>query len=208
MNPIPLRHNRITYAWACGRCHTLGDKGSACMTYWRNGKAAHIADGARQSLAAAERCCLCHTCKEPLPEGRRFGDCPACEAKRVALRQEADAAARRLEVAVVEARGGLDGEAALRLREAMECYARNYYDAFDDEDGVWPETMAFDLWRDASHAGHPVTDNLATLAREAGGWWHRRHGDCEPGFFPTDEWTALVAAEGATPPGGAVGSTT
>lgn len=23
MNPIPLRHNRTVYAWACGRCHAV-----------------------------------------------------------------------------------------------------------------------------------------------------------------------------------------
>lgn len=192
MNPISLSNRRRVYAWACGRCHTLGDKSSGCMTYWRTNKEDHIADGARLSYYAAERCCTCSNCKAPLPEGRCFGSCPACDEKRMMLRQEAEAAARRLDVMTVEARGGLDGEAALQLREKMTAYARDYYDAFDDDE-AWPVTMAFDLWRDASAGGHPVTDNLAALSRQAGGWWHRRDGESEPGFFPTDEWTEMVS---------------
>jgi hypothetical protein len=205
MDPIPLSYKRRVYAWACGRCGKVGASPESIGYDEDPGRHREvIAMHASDSRQDADECCRCRTCNAVLPTGESSGRCPACEAKHLALRQEADAAARRLEVAVIEARGGLDGEAALRLRDAMECYARDYYDAFDDEDGVWPETMAFDLWRDASHPGHPVTDNLATLAREAGGWWHRRHGDCEPGFAPAAEWAALVAAE--TPPGGAVGS--
>lgn len=194
MNPIPLHHSRTVYAWACGRCHTLADKAADRMGYDPKDRRPDIAHWAGYSRSRAERCCLCHECEAPLPEGQRSGSCGACEAKRVALRQEADAAARRLDVMIVEARGGLSGEAALQLREAMECYARDYYDAFDGDDGVWPEAMAFDLWDDANNGStHPMTVALVTLAREAGGWWAWSDEAGDAVFVPADEWAQRVA---------------
>jgi hypothetical protein len=198
MNPIPLRHGRRIYAYACGRCHTPGDKGAECWTYDPADRDAAQRRWADLSRHSAERCCRCSACGEVLPEGRRCGDCPACEAKRRALVEEHRAAAHRLDVCIAEARGARSGEAALRLREAITRYATDYRDDYEEE-GDWPETLAFDLWRDASGGGHPALDAFAALAREAGGWWCRRRGEHDPAFFPTSEWLAMVAAESRGP---------
>lgn len=196
MNPIALKHGRTVYAYACGRCHTFGDKSSACMGYWRKGKADHIADGARLSRYAAERCCLCHACKAPLPDGVRFGDCAACKVRNEAKHRE-DIAKAEARVAALDARNddaiarsGGDPKAAAELLEEMLDASETYYH------GGWVIGLEYLLWSGAHDPGDIPADiarRLRVLSERAGGWWRWSMEFDDPVFVPMAEWLVLAA---------------
>lgn len=192
MNPIPLSHRRRVYAWACGRCHTLGDKSSGCMTYWRTSKEDHIADGARMSRYAAERCCTCSDCNEPLPEGRCFGSCPACDKKNEVLRAKAEREHAERRQALSErndeaiAKGGGDRGEAQALLSLMLGYSEDCYCA------TWLVDLEFILWTKATNPADGLGRSLARLSADAGGWWAWSDDDGDAVFVPMARWLEMV----------------
>lgn len=201
MNPIPLRHQRRVYAYACGRCHQVYDGGSIRSAIldadserlYRDRQAGH-------SKHEAERCCTCRGCGVELP-GRRTGYCDPCHArhteKMVAALSESAArnAARdaRNNAAVVDAGGDVDCADQL-FRFMEETIGSCWY-------GGWPIGSEGILWALAQDAGvdHEwgqgtvTADDTARLRRlsdAARGWWRWDDDAGGPVFVPLDAWKA------------------
>lgn len=198
MNPIPLRHQRRVYAYACGRCHQVYDGGSIRSAIldadserlYRDRQTGH-------SKHDAERCCTCSDCGVELP-GRRCGRCDPCEAEemerwtqvRAASRCERDAreAANR---AAIAAAGG-DVDAALRLQSAMSdlserCYCAGWLEGCEDTLWAFTQEPGVDHAWGMGCVTAADTEELRRLSDKARGWWRWENGEV---FVPLDEWKA------------------
>lgn len=219
MNPIPLRHKRRTYAWACGRCGKVGGNGSF-SGYAPEQVAIRVQRFASNSKADAAGCCLCSDCRAVELPTRTYGSCPACEANNkihvetVTAKIRAETDARDAHNAAAIAAAGGDPDAAARLLEAMgemnECHW----------DSGWPVGCEHDIWRIATgwpeHWGlresEPcITDELRRLSEKAGGWWTWSDALDGNAFVPMAEWLARCGQGAApvpdpSPEGGKVGA--
>jgi hypothetical protein len=213
MNPIPLRHNRITYAWACGRCHAVHVSGG-----YSGHDPALVAERRRAAAVSSKQsaagCCACSGCGVELP-GSTFGRCEACEAveaariQRVSAKMANEDNARHARNAAAIAATGGDKDAAVRLRMFMselseECWCASWLSEC--------EIMLWQMTREPERGhtwgqGEVTPDDLSRLlflADKARGWWRWDDALRGAAFVPMAEWLAMVAAE--TRPGGAVGS--
>lgn len=202
MNPIPLRHNRTVYAWACGRCHAVhvsgGYVGHDPALVAERRRAAAVSS--KQSAAA---CCACSGCGVELP-GSTFGRCEACQAVeearvvRASAKMASEDNARHTHNAAAIAAAGGDRDAAVRLRMFMselseECWCASWLGEC--------EVMLWQMTRepDRAHAwgqGEVKPDDLATLLRlfdRARGWWRWDNTLRGAVFVPADEWAQRVA---------------
>lgn len=219
MNPIPLRHKRRVYAWACGRCGKVGGNGSF-SGYAPEQVAIRVQRFASNSKADAAGCCLCSDCRAVELPTRTYGSCPACEAKNKAhvetvtakIRAESDA--RDAHNAAAIAAAGGDQDAAERLRSLMsdlseDCYCAGWLSGCEHElwgfmtngPGEWG--LSFVSQRDA--------DELRHLSDKAGGWWTWSDALVGNAFVPMAEWLARCGQGAApvadpSPEGGKVGA--
>ena len=81
MNPVPLRHRRRTYAWACGRCGKVGSCNGHGLGYDPAMVSEMVKASADNSKRYASWCCLCSDCEAVELVGETYGRCPACQAK-------------------------------------------------------------------------------------------------------------------------------
>lgn len=212
MNPIPLRHKRRVYAWACGRCGKVGGNGSF-SGYAPDQVAIRIKRFADNSKSDAARCCLCSDCRAVELPARTYGLCPACDAKdtariaEITAKGHAQTAIRDAHNAAAIAAAGGDPDAAARLLEAMG-EANEYHWG-----SGWPTGCERDLWRIVTEGPErwglresepSIVDELRDLSDKAGGWWVWSNEMDGNVFVPRADWLARYADH--SPAGGKVGT--
>lgn len=213
MNPIPLRHKRRTYAWACGRCGKVGSGSSCGLGHDPAMVAEMVKANADNSKRYASWCCLCHDCEAVELVGKTYGLCPACQVKedarmaKISAEWAASASARGKHNAAAIAAAGGDPDAAARLLDAMgEANAYHWGSG-------WPVGCERDLWRIVTEGperwglrdSEPcVVDELRDLSDKAGGWWVWNDALDGSVFVPRAEWLARYADP--SPEGGKVGA--
>ena len=214
MNPIPLRHNRRTYAWACGRCHKVRAVGEY-LGYPTDPTehAKRDSDRAKSYMLAAESCCRCQECECELAPGTTFGRCPPCEAKedervaKVTAEHRAESDARDAHNTAAIAAAGGDPDAAERLRSLMsdlseDCWCAEWLDGC--ETALWAfVTEGPGEWGMGAVDQRDV-DELRRLSDKAGGWWVWDNTMGGNVFVPRAEWLARYADP--SPEGGKVGA--
>ena len=201
MNPIPLRHKRRVYAYACGRCGTVPGVGSF-LGYDPAEKDKRIAQHAEDYLAKAKECCACSDCGAELAD-ETYGRCGPCEEKDKAQR---DARAAKL-VARDDARAlrnketiaavGGDANVAAVLRECMsdlseDCWCAEWLSGC--EVALWEMAQKPDVdheWGDGTVSAED-TEDLRRLSDKARGWWRWDDDAGGPVFVPLDAWKACT----------------
>lgn len=212
MNPIPLRHNRRTYAWACGRCGKVGS-GSSCGLGHDPAMVAEMAKAnADNSKRYASWCCLCHDCETVELIGQTYGLCPACQVKedarmaKVVAKARATRATREKHNAAAIAAAGGDPDAAERLCEFMSelsefCWCSGWVDYCESQ--LWAFVTDGPGEWGLQSVGQRDVDELRRLSDKAGGWWTWDNAMDGNVFITRAEWLTRYADP--SPEGGKVG---
>lgn len=219
MNPIPLRHKRRVYAWACGRCGKVGSGSSCGLGYDSDKTAERVKANADNSKRYASWCCLCRDCEAAELVGETYGLCPTCQAKEdkrmaeVGAKDRAQTAIRDAHNAAAIAAAGGDPDAAAMLRALMsdlseDCWCAGWLS--DCEHSLWGfVTDGPGEWglRDVEQRD---IDELRSLSKKAGGWWTWNDALDGNAFVPMAEWLARCGQGAApvadpSPEGGKVG---
>jgi hypothetical protein len=214
MNPIPLRHKRRVYAWACGRCHKIRAVGEY-LGYPTDPTehAERTRSRAESYMRAAESCCRCEDCECELAPGTTFGRCPPCEAKeearvaKVTDKYRAKSDARDAHNAAAIAAAGGDPDAATMLRSLMSdlsefCWCAGWLGGC--EDSLWAFVTDGPGEWGMGEVNQRDVDELRRLSDKAGGWWVWDNAMGGNVFVPRAEWLARYADP--SPEGGKVGA--
>lgn len=204
MNPIPLRHQRRVYAYACGRCGAVPSVGSF-LGYDPAEKDKRIAQHAEDYLTKAKECCTCSDCGAELAD-ETYGRCGPCEendkvqrdARAANLVAREDARTLRNKEAIAAVGGDVD--AAMRLRDFMSDLSENCSCA------SWLSECEVTLWSfsqepgvdhrwDMSYVRSAHTKELRRLSDAARGWWRWDNDAGGPVFVPLDVWKASREAK-------------
>jgi hypothetical protein len=220
MNPIPLRHKRRVYAWACGRCGKVGSGSSCGLGYDPAMVAEMVKANADNGKRYASRCCLCHDCEAVELVGETYGLCPTCQAKedkrlaKVGAEWAASATAREAHNTAAIAAAGGDPDAAARLCEFMSdlsefCWCSGWLS--DCESQLWAFVTDGPGEWGLQNVDQRDIDELRHLSDKAGGWWTWSNALDGNTFVPMAEWLARCGQGAApvpdpSPEGGKVGA--
>lgn len=206
MNPIPLRHKRRVYAWACGRCGTIGSGGGR-LGYHPEQVTARIKSVADSSKRMATSCCLCRDCGAVELVGETYGLCPTCQAKedkrlaRLGAEDRAQTAIRDAHNAAAIAAAGGDPDAADELLSFMSelserCYCSGWAGGCEHE--LWGLMTDGPGRFGLGEVDQRGADELRHLSDKAGGWWVWNNALDGNAFVPMAEWLARCG-QGAAP---------
>jgi hypothetical protein len=198
MRPIPLSHEGVVYAYACGKCFRVPPAGMEMICSVNPADhVARICDTAERHRREAEYCCMCYDCKkEKFHSELVLNRCDDCFKKHMAIVRDSELefAEKLLELdkRFKEAleRAGTTEEKAYDLYRKMAEMSESQYAA------GWCVGFEFDLWEqiqtksDRPFNAHDVAE-IITLYNECSGWWVHDDHFKDQVFLSLREWKEL-----------------